>query len=85
MAGVLFADLRLYLEGPSRAGLKQALCICDWSHSVGMFLQSFMSVGGKRGTLVAQQAAAFVRLAYCIICLGYVKIWYGSMGGGAQF
>lgn len=73
MVGVLFADLRLYLEAFIRAGPKWVLCVCDWSHLNGHASVDMMSGGGKGDSLVALQAADFGWLACCIISMGFVK------------
>lgn len=79
LAGVLFACLRLDLVSCIRAGPKQALCVCERSHSIGMCLWIMMSGGGKGVTGSSARCSFWLTgllWSQVVICLCYVKGWY---------
>lgn len=73
LAGVLFACLRLDLGFCIRAGPKQALCVCEWSNSIGVCLWSMMSGGGK-GLTGSSARCSFLADWPIVITGGYLLV-----------
>lgn len=73
LAGALFACLRLDLGFCIRAGLKQALCVCEWSTSIGVCLWSMVSGGGK-GLTGSSTRCSFLADLPIVITGGYLLV-----------